>query len=27
MEILAVFAIVGAAAGGAAYLTKQGAKQ
>jgi len=27
MEILAVFAIVGAAAGGAAFLTKQGAKQ
>jgi len=27
MEFLAVIAIVGAAAGGAAYLTKQGAKQ
>jgi len=27
MEFLIVIAIVGAAAGGAAYLTKQGAKQ
>jgi len=27
MEFLVVIAIVGAAAGGAAYLTKQGAKQ